>query len=84
MALPLNEAGLDTRFAGTPPPLLDTRFEASAHLVTSLQTGQKEERGQREGVEQRGGRTDRRENNGGQREDGGQTGGRIMEDRERM
>jgi len=36
LAPPLNEASLDTRFEGIPPPLLDTRFEASAHLVTTL------------------------------------------------
>jgi len=36
LAPPLNEARLDTRFGETPPPFLDTRFEASAHLVTTL------------------------------------------------
>ncbi|XP_035771748.1 formylglycine-generating enzyme isoform X2 [Neolamprologus brichardi] len=35
-APPINEASLDTRFAETSPPLLDTRFEASIQNVTSL------------------------------------------------
>ena len=30
LAPPLNEASLDMHFTGTPPPLLDTRLEASA------------------------------------------------------
>ena len=37
LAPPLNEAGFNMHFGGTPPPLLDTLFVDSAHLVTSLQ-----------------------------------------------